>query len=675
MTEKCAWVTLATNDSYCLGALVLAHSLRKVATKHNLVVLITPGVTDVMKDRLQSVFSEVITVDVLDSKDAAHLALLSRPELGITFTKIHCWTLIQYQKCVFLDADTLVFKNCDELFEREELSAAPDVGWPDCFNSGVFVFQPSNETFDALVKFAQEKGSFDGGDQGLLNQFFSGWAREDIKKHLPFAYNVCTTAFYSYLPALKQYGSDMKIMHFIGNLKPWLQKFNWSSRSVAEESHLQAPLQYWWDIFLDKVHPCLDSAMAQWECGVSNEARYQPPQDESSPFPWHQTPIPDPDLKSTSSSIVLTDDFNDPWENYTPSPTVAPAPPPSCSNDSQYSTAASEQSNDEVQSVTLVKPWYETYEPQIEIVSNEEWHDSQSNQNEKCGPGGSHCGTLSIVSKDEFDKTSDWQNLSNAIDDMIDEQNDTSVIAEIDNKNDDQEVHRHTEEMRPRHPYDNYYLIHTTTIDSHGCKRCTHEELPPAPSPSPTPSEDSDTDLQAGLAGSLSQLSIGSSEQGSAVEEHLRRQGWEAGNIDYMGADAFSNIWAKISQTLSSPPAQAPPSPPSTPAPSTPPVTQAVVPVAAPVETPVVAPPVETPVVAPPAVSATPVASTPPVETPKEVVPSVVKPVVVSPSIPEEKVPKKDEPSAVPPKAASQEAQTGAKDSKVSEDIGEETQL
>ncbi|XP_077293283.1 glycogenin 1 isoform X6 [Arctopsyche grandis] len=440
MTEKCAWVTLATNDSYCLGALVLAHSLRKVATKHNLVVLITPGVTDVMKDRLQSVFSEVITVDVLDSKDAAHLALLSRPELGITFTKIHCWTLIQYQKCVFLDADTLVFKNCDELFEREELSAAPDVGWPDCFNSGVFVFQPSNETFDALVKFAQEKGSFDGGDQGLLNQFFSGWAREDIKKHLPFAYNVCTTAFYSYLPALKQYGSDMKIMHFIGNLKPWLQKFNWSSRSVAEESHLQAPLQYWWDIFLDKVHPCLDSAMA-------------------------------------------------------------------------------------------------------------------------------------------------------------------------------------------------------------------------------------------GLAGSLSQLSIGSSEQGSAVEEHLRRQGWEAGNIDYMGADAFSNIWAKISQTLSSPPAQAPPSPPSTPAPSTPPVTQAVVPVAAPVETPVVAPPVETPVVAPPAVSATPVASTPPVETPKEVVPSVVKPVVVSPSIPEEKVPKKDEPSAVPPKAASQEAQTGAKDSKVSEDIGEETQL
>lgn len=53
-------------------------------------------------------FDEVITVDVMDSVDHPHLALLGRPELSITFTKIHCWTLTQYSKCVFLDADTLV---------------------------------------------------------------------------------------------------------------------------------------------------------------------------------------------------------------------------------------------------------------------------------------------------------------------------------------------------------------------------------------------------------------------------------------------------------------------------------------------------------------------------------------------------------------------------------------
>lgn len=50
----------------------------------------------------------------------------------------------------------------DDLFEREELSAAPDVGWPDCFNSGVFVFRPSEETHRGLLQCAVTQGSFDG---------------------------------------------------------------------------------------------------------------------------------------------------------------------------------------------------------------------------------------------------------------------------------------------------------------------------------------------------------------------------------------------------------------------------------------------------------------------------------------------------------------------------------
>lgn len=58
-----------------------------------------------------------------------------------------------------------VLQNVDELFDREELSAAPDAGWPDCFNSGVFVFRPSEKTYDSLLKFAMSQGSFDGMTQ------------------------------------------------------------------------------------------------------------------------------------------------------------------------------------------------------------------------------------------------------------------------------------------------------------------------------------------------------------------------------------------------------------------------------------------------------------------------------------------------------------------------------
>ncbi|XP_055311352.1 uncharacterized protein LOC129574047 isoform X2 [Sitodiplosis mosellana] len=304
-----AWVTLATNDSYALGALVVAHSLKKVNTAHQLAVLITPGVTQSMREKLQIIFNLVQEVNVLDSKDAANLALLSRPELGITFTKLHCWRLTQYEKCVFLDADTLVLQNCDELFEREELSAAPDVGWPDCFNSGVFVFRPSLDTFDKLTQFAVQKGSFDGGDQGLLNSYFANWAQSDSSKRLPFIYNTCSTACYSYLPAFKQFGDNVKILHFIGQLKPWVINFDPVAKKPnppAEYKHLAEYLDLWWNIFCNEVHPKLVTNMNSNDRRHNDASRWY-----ENPQFLYVPPIEYLNVQRTTETVFL-----DPWEAY-----------------------------------------------------------------------------------------------------------------------------------------------------------------------------------------------------------------------------------------------------------------------------------------------------------------------------------------------------------------------
>lgn len=61
---------------------------------------------------------------------------------------------------------------------------------------------------------------FLGGDQGLLNAFFSDWAIKDIHKHLPFIYNLSANAIYTYLPAFHKYVFNRMIKdHFL-----WLQK-------------------------------------------------------------------------------------------------------------------------------------------------------------------------------------------------------------------------------------------------------------------------------------------------------------------------------------------------------------------------------------------------------------------------------------------------------------------
>lgn len=223
MVDDQVWVTLATNDTYALGALVLAESLNRVKSTRKRVVMVTPTVTPSMRTALAQFYHLVQDVDVINSPDPEVLALTKRPELGVTLTKIHCWSLTQYKKCVFLDADTLVLQQCDELFDRDELSAVCDIGWPDTFNSGVFVFKPSSDTFKELVKLAGESsGSFDGGDQGLLNQYFSDWFVGDRLKHLSFVYNMTLASSYTYAPAFKKYGSDVKIVHFLGPHKPWL---------------------------------------------------------------------------------------------------------------------------------------------------------------------------------------------------------------------------------------------------------------------------------------------------------------------------------------------------------------------------------------------------------------------------------------------------------------------
>jgi glycogenin glucosyltransferase len=258
-----AFVTLATNDGYALGALVVAQSLRKVGTQHPLVVLISKNVSDLIRKTLETNFDEVVLVEELNSNDSEHLTLLSRPELGVTFTKINCWLLEKYSKCVFLDADVLVLHNIDDLFQREEFSAAPDAGWPDCFNSGVFVYQPSKETYNKLVQFAnQQNSSFDGGDQGLLNAFFSNWRSSDISRHLPFVYNVTSNTFYSYVPAVTQFRNNIHLVHFAGALKPWQLTYNPQNEQLSGNLGGQHEIQRefllsWWKILYEKVWPQL----------------------------------------------------------------------------------------------------------------------------------------------------------------------------------------------------------------------------------------------------------------------------------------------------------------------------------------------------------------------------------------------------------------------------------
>jgi len=93
----------------------------------------------------------------------------------------------------------------------------------------------------ALQTMASVGDSFDGADQGLLNQYFEHrpW------KRLSFAYNCTPNAQYQYEPAYRYYKSNISMVHFIGSHKPWQQ----GRSSVGAAGGYQELLGRWWAVY------------------------------------------------------------------------------------------------------------------------------------------------------------------------------------------------------------------------------------------------------------------------------------------------------------------------------------------------------------------------------------------------------------------------------------------
>ena len=59
------------------------------------VVMVADDIDQASLHALQRAFDDVREVALMDSQDEANLALLDRPELGVTFTKLNCWKLTE----------------------------------------------------------------------------------------------------------------------------------------------------------------------------------------------------------------------------------------------------------------------------------------------------------------------------------------------------------------------------------------------------------------------------------------------------------------------------------------------------------------------------------------------------------------------------------------------------
>lgn len=230
---KNAFVTLVTNADYAMGAVALVRSLQRTGTMADIVVMHTGGADAASLQPLRDLGARLVEAELLPTSDAfnqrhqreklhsaAPFTKGNKPAFHTpldNFAKLRLWTLVEYDRVVFIDADAIVIRNIDRLFVYPEFSAAPNVyeSLKDFhrLNSGVFVAAPSMDTYDAMLKALDAPGAFwPRTDQTFLQTYFPGW------HGLPVFYNMLQYAWFN-LPELWDWRS-VHVVHYQYE-KPW----------------------------------------------------------------------------------------------------------------------------------------------------------------------------------------------------------------------------------------------------------------------------------------------------------------------------------------------------------------------------------------------------------------------------------------------------------------------
>lgn len=176
------------------------------------------------------------------------------------YSKLTIWTLADagVKGAVYLDADTLVLRNFDELFGLPyNFAAVPDVyvdgmGFSLGFNAGVLFLRPSRAVFgDMLAKIETASYNMHEAEQSFLNHYYGAEALR-----LPYAYNA-NLAIKKRKPELwADVKKEARVVHYT-LVKPFLKEMDNSGKTVVEvrrmETNVQAKLDAFGGLFREEL--------------------------------------------------------------------------------------------------------------------------------------------------------------------------------------------------------------------------------------------------------------------------------------------------------------------------------------------------------------------------------------------------------------------------------------
>lgn len=262
--KKEAYATvLHSSDLYVCGAIVLAQSILKSGSTRDLILLHDASIPQPKLLALSAAGWKLRMITRIRNPRAEKNSYNE-----YNYSKLRLWQLTDYHKLIFIDADIIVLRNLDILFSFPQITAVGNDGV--IFNSGIMVIEPSNCTFKTLMKRRYDVISYNGGDQGFLNEVFVWWHR--LPRRVNFLKNFWSNETAEAVVKNSLFGADppqLYAIHYLG-LKPWVchkqYDCNWN---IGEKRVYASDIahQRWW-----KVHDEMDEGLKGF-CGLSKERK------------------------------------------------------------------------------------------------------------------------------------------------------------------------------------------------------------------------------------------------------------------------------------------------------------------------------------------------------------------------------------------------------------------
>ncbi|MBR1385589.1 MAG: hypothetical protein IJ568_02025 [Bacilli bacterium] len=223
-----AYVTVLSTDNYYEGVIALFESLKKTNPKYNNFVVV---VNETINKKIITKFELYGYTIIRRNKIEASFVRNDSYEYWVnTFDKLNVFSLVEFDKIVYLDSDMYIAKNIDELFSKPHMSCVIAGkryvnSWKK-LGSGLMVIEPEFGLVEKLLYVLyHEKFDKDIGDQDVIEKYYD-WANNNDGLILSENYNLFIDLVDYYIDNLGFSRNSIAVVHFIGNIKPWMLNEN-----------------------------------------------------------------------------------------------------------------------------------------------------------------------------------------------------------------------------------------------------------------------------------------------------------------------------------------------------------------------------------------------------------------------------------------------------------------